>query len=68
MLNPYSILQNVIEICRKGIGDIIMLLIFFLFFFFFPAEKLHFMVVTSTSPVFFLVHEGGKKDFAIKAK
>lgn len=25
---------------------------------FFPAEKLHFMVVTPTSPVFFLVHEG----------
>lgn len=41
---------------------------FFPLFFFFPAEKLHFMVVTSTSPVFFLVHEGGKKDFAIKAK
>lgn len=49
MLNPYSILQNVIGICRKGIGGIIM---------FFPAEKLCFMVVTPTSPVFFIVHEG----------
>lgn len=51
MLNPYSIWQNVIGICRKGIGGIIM---------FFPAEKLHFMVVTPTSPVFFLVHKGKK--------
>ena len=51
MLNPYSILQDVIGICRKGIGDIIM---------FFPAEKLHFMVVTPTSPVFFSVTQGKK--------
>lgn len=61
MLNPYSIWQNVIGICRKRIGGIIM------FCFFFPAEKLHFMVVTPTSPVFFSVHEG-KNDLAIKAK
>lgn len=44
---------------QKGIGSIIV---------FSPGEKLHFMAVTPTSPVFFLVREGEKKDEAIKAK
>lgn len=52
MLNPYSILQNVIGICRKGIGGIIM---------FSLREKLHYMVVTPTSPVFPSDHEGKKE-------